>query len=93
MTMESNQIFTRWLQRDTEELVYSPDGPHAHEAVPPCAWWDESLRAWLRKRGPAFQDEVLGPTRARMFRTGDLTTSQLLDAATGKPLMLEELGA
>ena len=54
---------------------------------------DESLSAWLRRRGPAFQDEVLGPTRARMWREGKLGSPRnLIDAATGKPLTLEELG-
>ena len=54
---------------------------------------DESLNAWLRRRGPAFQDEVLGPTRARMWREGTLRSPrQLLDSATGRPLTLEELG-
>jgi hypothetical protein len=54
----------------------------------------ESASAWLRRQGPAVQDEVLGPTRARMFRNGQLTsTRQLLDAASGQPLNLEELGA
>jgi hypothetical protein len=53
----------------------------------------ESASAWLRRQGPAMQDEVLGPTRARMWREGKLTRRGLLDAATGKPLTLEELGA
>jgi SPP1 gp7 family putative phage head morphogenesis protein len=53
----------------------------------------ESLNAWLRRRGPAFQDEVLGPTRARMFREGTLSPRNLIDAVSGKPLTLEELGA
>ena len=55
---------------------------------------DESLSAWLRRRGPAFQEEVLGPTRARMWREGRLgSLRNLVDALTGKPLTLEELGA
>lgn len=52
----------------------------------------ESMTAWLRRRGPAVQDELLGPTRARLFREGKLSLTQLL-SATGKPLTLEELGA
>lgn len=40
-----------------------------------------------------MQDEVLGPTRAQMFRAGKLTVSELVAATTGKPLTLEELGA
>jgi hypothetical protein len=53
----------------------------------------ESASAWLRRQGPAVQDEVLGLTRARMFRNGKLTTKGLLEASSGKPLTLEELGA
>jgi hypothetical protein len=53
----------------------------------------ESANVWLRRQGPAVQEEVLGPTRARMFRQGTLTSRNLIDAATGKPLTLEELGA
>jgi hypothetical protein len=51
------------------------------------------MTAWLRRQGPAMQEEVLGPTRARMFNEGKLTTRGLLDAATGRPLTLEEIGA
>jgi hypothetical protein len=40
-----------------------------------------------------MQDEVLGPTRARMFREGTLTPRGLLDATSGQPLTLEEIGA
>ena len=54
----------------------------------------EIFEQFLRRRGEAFQDEVLGPTRAQMFRDGRLTsTRDLLEAATGRPLTLEELGA
>jgi hypothetical protein len=54
----------------------------------------ESARAWLRRQGPAVQDEVLGPTRARMWREGRLSSPrQLLEATSGTPLTLEELGA
>ena len=52
----------------------------------------ENLSAWLQRRGPAFQDEVLGPARARLWREGKLSGRGLVDAATGKPLTLEELG-
>jgi hypothetical protein len=53
----------------------------------------ESTSAWLRRQSPAYQDEVLGPTRARMWRAGKLTPRQLIDSLTGTPLTLEELGA
>jgi hypothetical protein len=51
------------------------------------------MSAWLRRQGQAVQDEVLGPTRARMFRAGKLSPTSLLAATSGKPLTLEELGA
>ena len=53
----------------------------------------ETFDQFLRRRGEAFQDEMLGPTRARLFREQKLTTKDLVDAATGTPLTLEELGA
>jgi len=57
------------------------------------ALMEANLSAWLRRKGPAFQDALLGPTRAKMYRAGDLSPRQLIDSATGKPLTLEELGA
>jgi SPP1 gp7 family putative phage head morphogenesis protein len=53
----------------------------------------ETVTSWLSRRDTAYQDAVLGPTRARMWRAGTLTPKQLIEAATGKPLTLEELGA
>ncbi len=52
-----------------------------------------SVTAWLQRRDPAFQDEVLGPTRAKMFRAGQLSARNLISSLSGKPLTLEELGA
>jgi len=49
------------------------------------------MAQWLRRQGTAVQDELLGPTRATMFRAGKLTFTDLL-GAMGKPLTLEELG-
>jgi hypothetical protein len=53
---------------------------------------NDTVSTWLQRRDTAFQDAVLGSTRARMFRAGTLTPKQLIEAATGKPLTLEELG-
>jgi len=51
----------------------------------------ENVSQWLRRRDTAFQDAVLGPSRAQLFREGKLTLKNLIDAATGRPLTLEEL--
>jgi hypothetical protein len=53
----------------------------------------QTVQQWLSRRDTAFQDAVLGPARAKMFRAGHLTPRQLLDAVSGNPLTLEELGA
>jgi len=53
----------------------------------------ETTAQWLRRQGAAFQDEVLGPTRAKMFRDDRLSPRDLLAATSGRPLTLEELGA
>jgi hypothetical protein len=53
---------------------------------------NDTVSTWLQRRDTAFQDAVLGPTRARMWRAGQLTVKHLIEAATGTPLTLEELG-
>lgn len=46
---------------------------------------------WLRKQSAGFQDEVLGPSRARMFRDG--TSVDRFTDKSGKTLTLKELQA
>lgn len=53
---------------------------------------DQTVTQWLRNRDTAYQDAVLGPTRARMWREGKLSPRDLIDALTGRPLTLDELG-
>ncbi|MDH3885498.1 MAG: phage head morphogenesis protein, partial [Desulfobacterales bacterium] len=40
---------------------------------------DESYTTWLRKQNAGFQDEVLGPTRGRLFRKGELDLKGFVD--------------
>lgn len=47
---------------------------------------------WLKTKSDAFQDEVLGPGRARLFREGKASLADLVDP-TGRPLTLEEINA
>lgn len=54
----------------------------------------ETFTQFLDRRGGAFQDAILGRARARLYRSGELSSlTLLLEAATGRPLTLEELGA
>jgi len=43
--------------------------------VPAKVTYDE----WLRTQSAAFQDDVLGPTRARLFRQGNLTLDKFVN--------------
>jgi hypothetical protein len=47
-------------------------------------------QSWLKDQSAARQDEVLGPTRAELFRKGELSLRDML-GAKGQELTLEEL--
>lgn len=51
---------------------------------------DISFADWLSGKSRAFQDELLGPGRAQLWRDGTITLQQLLDQR-GRPLTLEQL--
>lgn len=51
---------------------------------------DTTFAEFLDRKGKAFQDEVLGPGRAELWRKGTITLNQLLDQR-GNPLTLAEL--
>jgi SPP1 gp7 family putative phage head morphogenesis protein len=79
-------------------LTGAPYHPQCRSTIIPVvrtgsAVKQESADAWLRRRDTAYQDAVLGPTRAVLFRQGRLGLHDLLDSLTGRPLTLEELGA
>lgn len=63
------------------------------------AWADENIgqapgettyQTWLGQQTAAFQDEVLGPARGSLFRSGKLSLSQFVDSS-GKTLTLDQL--
>ena len=45
---------------------------------------------WLKRMPPSIQDEALGPTRGRLFRSGDLDVKDFVDRG-GDPYTLDEL--
>ena len=47
---------------------------------------------WLKDQPKAFQDEVLGPERAALFRSGEVSLDRFTDDA-GRTLTLEQLRA
>jgi SPP1 gp7 family putative phage head morphogenesis protein len=52
---------------------------------------DTTYSEWLTGRTAAFQNEVLGPTRAKLFRDGDLEIDRFVNFNTYKPFTLQEL--
>lgn len=53
---------------------------------------DTTFEQFLDRKGEEFQDEVLGPGRAQLWRDDKITLQQLLNLS-GNPLTLEELRA
>lgn len=53
---------------------------------------DETYQTWLKKQPVAFQDDVLGKTKGRLFRRGGLTLDKFVDE-TGQEYNLRELRA
>lgn len=66
-----------------------PDpGMHASSSGPISA--KTTFADYLTQKGEAYQDEVLGPGRAMLFRDGELTPRDLVDML-GRPLKLSAL--
>jgi hypothetical protein len=51
---------------------------------------DMSFDAFIKRKGDAFADDLLGPGRAQLWRDKKITLTQLLDQ-NGRPLTLKEL--
>ncbi len=45
---------------------------------------------WLKGQSVEFQDDVLGPTRGKLFRAGKMPLSRFVDK-TGKTIRLDQL--
>lgn len=53
----------------------------------------ETYQTWLSKQSQAFQDEVLGDTKAQLFRDGGLKLDKFVDLNSGREFTLRELAA
>jgi SPP1 gp7 family putative phage head morphogenesis protein len=51
---------------------------------------DETYQTWLKRQDADFQDEVLGPTKAKLFRNGGVTMERFVNRA-GDELTLDQL--
>jgi SPP1 gp7 family putative phage head morphogenesis protein len=70
--------YRQWKQRRIRELV----GP-----VPAVTTYQD----WLARQSEEFQNEVLGETRAELFRDGGLTLERFVNRASGRQWTLAEL--
>lgn len=70
------------------DLPEPPDGMRASRDGPVPA--STTFREFLDRQSPAFQDEVLGPGRAALYRDGKITLADLVNGR-GNPLTLKEL--
>lgn len=52
-----------------------------------------SFAQWLESKPVSFQNDLLGEGVAKLWRSGKLTLSELVNAQTGRPLTLAELRA
>lgn len=53
---------------------------------------DETYQTWLKKQSVAFQEDVLGKTKAALYRKGNLTLDKFIDF-NGRELSLRDLAA
>lgn len=51
---------------------------------------DISFDEWLRGKSESFQNDLLGPTRASLWRHNEITLTQLVDMR-GRPMTLDQL--
>src|SRR5690625_4911369 len=52
---------------------------------------DTTYGDWLKKQPAAVQDEVLGPTKGKLFRDGGMSIDRFVDERTGYVYNLDEL--
>lgn len=52
---------------------------------------DETYATWLKKQPASFQNEVLGRTKAKLFRDGKLTLDKFVNMQTGENFSVADL--
>lgn len=80
-------ILKSWQELGAVGLAMSKKQRNKYTGQPPG---DISFDQWLRGKPRKFQERLLGVSRARLWRSGDITLTQLVDMR-GNPLTLEQL--
>ena len=91
--VDGRRLGSRPATTATERQLRGLRGPARRRAVERLTGKvpaDTTYTQWLRRQNAAFQDEVLGPTRGRLFRAGELDLAGFVDNS-GKQFTLREL--
>lgn len=91
--VDGRQLGSRPATTATRERLAGLRGPARRREVEKLTGRvpaSESYTTWLRKQSAGFQDEVLGPTRGRLFRKGEVDLAGFVDAS-GKQSTLRQL--
>jgi len=85
---EDAALSDRPFVRDTRRVKDIPKAERA--ALIGTVRSNQSYQSWLRRQDAAFQDDVLGPTRGRLFRRGGLSLDKFVDES-GRDYTIDEL--
>lgn len=91
--IDGRGVGTRPADAATERELAGLRGPARRRAVARLVGQvpaDTTYAQWLRRQASAFQNEVLGPTRARLFRRGEVDLDGFVDDR-GRELTLRQL--
>ena len=79
-------VLKSWKELGLKERDIPPGTRASMDGQVPEA---ETYQTWLKKKSPAFQDDVLGPTRGKLFREG-MALDRFVDQS-GKEYTLKQL--
>lgn len=84
---EVQRVIRPWVEREPGTI-----GRGGNRKILNAGTTKEFYGEWFKALPAAKQEEVVGPTRAKLLREGKLKWSQLIDKATGRYRTLDELG-
>ena len=91
--VDGRKLGSRPATTATEKQLAGLRGPARRRAVDKLTGRvpaSESYTTWLRKQSAGFQNDVLGPTRGRLFRSGELDLKGFVDNS-GNQFTLRQL--
>lgn len=77
----------KFLEEGATRKTRGPDGVDSVDA-------DQTYYSWLKKQPAAFQNDAIGPARAKLLRDGGLTSERFSELNLGRnfqPLTLQEM--